>query len=72
MRKLVSISKDRDRNKNFGKPARSRALMLSLAAVLTGMLVVGSLVLPQRDNAGRNFAATNTTTDDQQQNGSSN
>jgi|GEM_PF-3340629 len=43
---------------NFGKSARSKTKMLSLAAVLTGMLVVGSLVLNPQNNTGRNFAAT--------------
>jgi len=47
---------------NFGRSARSRAKMLSLAAVLTGMLVVGSLVLNLRKNTGRDFAAASTST----------
>ncbi len=44
----------------FGKTAPSRAKILSLAAVLTGMLVVGSLVLNQRDNTGRDYADAST------------
>ena len=44
---------------NFGKSRPFRAKMLSLAAVLTGMLVVGSLVLnPGVKNTGRNYAAS--------------
>lgn len=49
--------------KDFGKPALSRANLLSLAAVLTGMLVVGSLVLQPQRHTGRNFAALSPATE---------